>query len=290
VLEAHDDGACELSMSHGPCPAPALADGLDPKATDEILEVIVSHVVDVARRAGARRVTFRRTPLARRATVVESEPLLRHGFIDVSLASHVIDLAGRTEQDLWREVRHGHRYDIRRGQRDLSVSVCHGDAFDAATFERYVDLHRRAAGRVTRPRKTFDLMARWIRDGAAALFMASRANETVGSALVLLHGDGAFYASAANDPGSRDVPAGHVLQWSIIRWLRERGVRRYDLGLRSFDLPHALASEKERAISLFKRGFGGRTVPLVVVERYLDADFYRREMAARAERYASVLG
>jgi hypothetical protein len=277
-------------MSGGPCPAPALAPDLPARVREGVLDVVASGIDTIATSERARRVTFRRTPLAPAADSVVLDPLMRRGFLDVSLATQVIDLAGRTEADLWRDVRHGHRADIRKGEREVRVTVEHGAGLDERVFEAYVELHRRAAGRVTRPRRTFDLMARWVRQENAALFMAWRGDLPVASALIILYRDGAFYASAANDPEHK-LPAGHAIQWTAIRWMRERGVRRYDIGLQVLsDLPHAPASEKERRISLFKRGFGGRTVALRVFERYYDPVFYRQEMTARAERYALILG
>lgn len=290
MRETHPDGAIELSMSLGPCPAPALAADLSARERDDVADVVIARVVELASLEGARRVVFRRSPLAPSADAPDLDPLLRRGFLDVSLATQVVDLAGRADAELWRNVRHGHRADIRRGEREVRVTVGHAATFDADAFEAYVDLHRRAAGRITRSRRTFDLMSDWTRSGRAALFLAWRGPLPIASALILLYRDGAFYASAANDPDHRAVPAGHVIQWTVVRWLREHGIRRYDLGLQSFvDLPHAGASEKERRISLFKRGFGGRTVPLPVYERYFDPRFYREEMRTRADRYAGAI-
>lgn len=285
--EAAGGGERELLYGGGPCPAPALAEGLPARQGQAILERVVAELDVIAAAERARRLTVRRTPLARAGTRLDREPLIDLGFIDVSLGTRVVELLGRDEADLWRDVRHGHRYDIRRGERMLDVAVIDEGRFDPAVFEGYVELHRRAAGRVTRARRTFDLMAEWITQGRAALFLASADGGLVGAAYVIHHGNAAFYASAANDPDRPGVPAGHVLQWRILRWLRERGIHRYDLGLQPDGvLLHAGSTEKERAIGRFKRGFGGVTVPLVVLERYYSEAFFRAELGARVDSYA----
>lgn len=283
------DGGRELLYGGGPCPAPALAERLTTRERGGVLDLIVARVDAIAAAEAARRWIVKRTPLSRSAVAIGIDPLTHRGFIDVSLSTRVVELRGRGEAALWRDVRHGHRYDIRRGEKALDVVVVDREHFQPAIFEGYVDLHRRAAGRVTRPRRTFDLMAEWITEDRAALFVASDAGRMVSAAYVIVHSGSAFYASAANDPEWTGIPGGHLLQWRILRWLLQRGTLRYELGLQTDAvLLHAGTTDKERAIARFKRGFGGLTVPLVLLERYYSEPLFRQEMDRRVERYARV--
>jgi hypothetical protein len=53
--------------------------------------------------------------------------------------------------------------------------------------------------------------------------------------------------------------------WETVRWLKSQGFYKYELGAQYRGvLPYDESTEKERAISLFKRGFGGKEVPLIV--------------------------
>lgn len=291
IVEEFGDDEREFSFGGGPCPGPALRSGLSARQREQVLDHVLAHLDDLAASERARRVTFRRTPLARSSVDggCTVDTLLTRGFLDVSLATRVVDLSGRDEASLWRDIRHGHRYDIRRGERSLSVRVVDRSGFHPAMFRSYVELHRRAAGRVTRSARTFDLMAEWIQQDLGALFLSLDGDRVIGSAYVILYKDGAFYASAANEPEWEGIPSGHLLQWSILRWLLSRGVRRYELGLQvEAPMLHLDVTPKDTAISHFKRGFGGLTVPLVVLERFYSPAFFRREQATRADRYAAA--
>ena len=292
IVEEFGDDEREFSFGGGPCPGPALQAGLSSRHREQVLDRLLSHLDGLAASERVRRATLRRTPLANSfaSSGCTVDALLTRGFLDVSLATRVVDLSGRDEASLWRDIRHGHRYDIRRGERSLSVRIVDRSGFHPAMFRSYVDLHRRAAGRVTRSVRTFDLMAEWIQKDLGALFLSLDGDRVIGSAYVILYKDGAFYASAANEPAWEGIPSGHLLQWSILRWLRSRGVRRYELGLQvGAPQLHLHVTPKDTAISLFKRGFGGLTVPLVVVERFYSPAFFRREQAARAHRYAGAI-
>jgi len=169
------------------------------------------------------------------------------------------------------------------------------DAFDGASvesadaFDAYQQMHQRAAGRVTRPQRTFDLMRTWLGTGHAVLFAARRGGGFLGFAYVLRFARGAYYASAANDPDESREPVGHAVQWRALTWLRDNGITTYELGAQPFGaVPHDDASEKELAIARFKRGFGGIAVPLFAGERYWTADAMA-PVAARLARFVAKL-
>jgi hypothetical protein len=268
------------------CPGPALAGDLSSRARLDVLEAVLGHVDDLAAANAARRVAFRGTPLAPRVSMYNE--LLRFGFLDVSLPTQVIKLAD--EATMWRGIRHGHQADIRKGQRVLKVRVVTADNYSPDLFETYVTLHRKAAGRVTRPRRTFDLMAEWISAGAAALFVAEYDGRPAGTDYVNLYKDGAYYSSAANDPNLPKLPIGHVLQWEILKWLAARGIKRYEVGIQSFTPSlHQEVTQKEADISRFKRGFGGETVVMPVAEKFYDPTYFAKVQTNRVELYAKHL-
>ena len=155
-----------------------------------------------------------------------------------------------------------------------------------ADFPAYRAMHALAAGRVTRPPGTFDLMEAWLATSAGALVRAVKDGTAVGFMYLILHGESAYYASAANHPDYGDDPVGHVLHAAAIDWLRDCGLRRYELGLQQFGpLPYNLPSGKDLGIARFKRGFGGQTVPLLVREKWYSPLAYQRTTAERTERY-----
>lgn len=218
---------------------------------------------------------------AESAEALDMNPLRRHGYLDLSFATQVVSL-DHDRETLWHGVRKGHRSDIKR-----AAEQCEVHAWDATTltedrFDAYRELHALDAGRVTRDRTTFDMMRGWIRDGHGVLMEARLASgAAVAFAVVLVYRAGAYYASSCKDPRI-DVPAMHLLQWRTIEWLKARGVRRYDLGMQYFGPSwHQVPSAKDLSIAAFKRGFGGSTRRVDVVERFFSPAVMARVGADR---------
>ena len=284
-------GLVELGAGGSPAPAPALVSRRDAGHRRDTARAVFEAVDAAAAQCGAARVAFRDSPLpagfARRAAL--GNPLLEFGYLDVSLRTQVIDLEP-PETELWTGLRKGHRSDVRRAERTLRVEV-----FDAGTirdemFEAYRGLHAKAAGRVTRPDVTFELMHDWIRRGDALLVAARARGALISVAFLLVYNAAAYYASGANDPEMEGPGIAHLVQWRAMQELRARGVRRYEIGWQQqIPVPHDVATPKQRSISFFKHGFGGSTWPLFAGEKYYSASFYRDVAAQRSAAFAVEL-
>jgi lipid II:glycine glycyltransferase (peptidoglycan interpeptide bridge formation enzyme) len=194
---------------------------------------------------------------------------VRFGFISYILPTQIIDVR-KDPLDLMREMRKGHKSDIRRAEKFFHDFVLWREKDDQDLFFSYMKLHEKAAGRKTRPEETFAMMYSWIQEGNGALFGAELNGRPVSFAYVNLYKECAYYSSACNDPEIQNLPLAHFVQWSIIKWLHDNGYRYYEIGWQFFaPTPIFPASEKEIAISRFKRGFGGITVPIVFSERFI---------------------
>jgi hypothetical protein len=215
--------------------------------------------------------------------------LLRYDFIDVSLATQILDLT-QDPSSLLRDMRKGHRYDVKRGEQLLQGRVLDKHTITPEVFTEYRRLHQKAAGRMTRPAETFEMMYEWICAGLAVLARASRDGTAVGFALISVYKDGAYYSSGCEDP-ALDLPAGHVLQWQAMQWLMAHGIRYYEIGWQQYgNLPHDVPSPKELDIAHFKRGFGGTAVPLFVGEKFYSKDHYVQVTTERMGRFARTIG
>jgi len=280
----------EFAYGGGPGPAPALANGLSERVRKAVLGAIRDELDARAHRLGVGRASFRASPPALaswRAGPPPPHPLMRLGFLDISLATQLIDLS-RSEGDLLDRMRKGHRCDVKRSQQLLQTEAYDATNITPEIFDRYRRLHHRAAGRVTRSPATFEMMERWIKNGVAVLFVTRRDGGTVGCALVSIYKDGAYYSSGCEDPDCGNLPVGHALQWAAMRWMKTHGIVRYEIGIQPYGMqPHSLFSEKELNISLFKRGFGGTTVTLWVGEKFYSCDYYRAVTRERIEKFAS---
>ncbi len=295
ILETSREPAGEVrQFSYGgdAVPSPAFANGLSRSTRKAVSKALFRKIDELAVKHRAHRVSFRFSPPAPffwRFTHPCPNPLLTEGFSDISLLTQVIDLS-KPEEQLMRELRNDHYRNIRRAERIMSVSVFDSSSITAEQFERYRLLHAKAAGRITRPVSTFQMMHRWIQDGLAVLSCATLEGRDVGFTLTSIYKDGAYYSSGCNDPEFNDLPIGHLLQWRTTQWLKTHSIRHFEIGAQFYGpQTHAVVSDKERNISYFKRGFGGLTVPYWRAEKFYDENYCRRVLQERADIYARAM-
>ena len=296
ILETYNregESVREFSYGGDSVPSPALADTLSEQTKKRVRKRAFTYCDELARELNVARASFRMSPLATSfcdATIPKSNPLLKFGFSDVSLTTQVVELVS-DEQQLLQGMRKGHRADITRAEKLLQATILDKDGVTSEAFDRYRLLHQKAAGRVTRPLATFQMMYDWIRDGLAILSVASLQGKDVGFALVSVYKGGAYYSSSCEDPEHNNLPIGHILQWRALQWLKRHSVRRYEIGLQFYSSqPHAIVSEKESKISFFKRGFGGAPVPLWRGEKFYDKQYCLTTLKARAEKFSATIG
>ncbi len=282
----------QFSYGGDAVPAPAFANGLSRNTRKAVSKALFRNIDELAVKNRVHRVSFRFSPPAPffwRFTHPCANPLLSEGFSDISLLTQVVDLS-KPEEQLMRELRNDHCRNIRRAERIMSVSVFDSSSITAEQFERYRLLHAKAAGRITRPVSTFEMMHRWIQDGLAVLSGATLEGRDVGFTLTSIYKDGAYYSSGCNDPEFNDLPIGHLLQWRTMQWLQAHAIRHFEIGAQFYGpQAHAVVSDKERNISYFKRGFGGLTVPYWRAEKFYDESYCRRVLRKRADIYARAM-
>jgi hypothetical protein len=248
-------------------PVPAFAPGVTESARAEALDCYTARVAELALMHDVAYTRVVVPPLSQRGSSGGWNPLLRHGYLDISSASRILS-PDAAEEALWRDLRKGHRSDVKRAAEACQVTVWGRDTITREKFDEYRTLHAIDAGRVTRNIATFDMMLEWVSSGRAVLVEAERRGTPVAFALIIVFRDGAYYASSCRHP-QLDLPAMHLVQWETIKWLKASGCRRYDLGLQYFGASWShVPSAKELSIARFKRGFGGTTCRVDVVERF----------------------
>lgn len=213
--------------------------------------------------------------------------LMKFGFFDTSLNTQLIDLTLDKNQ-LFKDITKGHKYDIHRGEELYNVIVYDKNNITKEIFEQYRLLHHKASGRITRPLITFEMMHSWILQGNAILCGCAYRQKYVSFALIIIYKDSAFYGSASDDPDI-DIPApvGHLIQWKVIRWLKEKGFRIYEIGLQQFGSQlYDSPSDKDKNISLFKRGFGGFTAPVFSGEKFYSKEIFSYIMQKRIQKFS----
>ena len=288
----HDESVRQFSCMGLPVPFPAMRNGLTHEKRQQVLKHYTETLASVAQEEKVEYVSVRVPSVARSYLsngMPFANPLLRYGYIDLTYLTQIINL-GKSVKELWAEVRKGHKSDVKRAGGTCRVEVWDRENITSDEFRKYQMLHQKDAGRVTRSQKTFDLMLSWVEKGHAILVGAEQNGEAAGFSLVILFGAGAYYGSSCKDPDHPDIPASHLIQWSTIQWLKEHGYEWYDIGLQQF-CPQWFeeASPKDISIAGFKRGFGGRTVPLMTAEFFYSRALLESTVDRRWRQYLANL-
>lgn len=282
----------EFTSGGAPGLAPAVETRGTPAQYRAIEKLAMQHIDELAAEYGIARCALRMSPLAG-APLNSSTPswnrLMAYGYADRSLNTQVIAV-GQPLESLRRDMSKGHRADVRRGLDRFSYQVYDSSNVTPAIFESYQRVHLAAAGRITRPQETFDLMFEWVRDGLGILVAAAEGERHTSFVYVNIYKHGAYYSSSATLPIFDRGPVGHVLQWTAIKWLHEHGYLLYEIGWQQFGpQPHDSPSQKQINISRFKRNFGGVTVPLFMGEKFYSTDYYTLVSQRRIAEYITAL-
>ncbi|PIQ69018.1 MAG: hypothetical protein COV91_00830 [Candidatus Taylorbacteria bacterium CG11_big_fil_rev_8_21_14_0_20_46_11] len=291
IVEKYD-GLAEFSFGGDYNFIPALANDLPPKQKEKVLKFIFEKIDTLAKENGICRSKFR-FPILNKSFIEtgnqKSNFLPKFDYLDASLSTQVIDL-NKPITELRREVRHGHDSDIDKAGRVFKSETFNKTNINPDNFGEYVKMHRKAAGRITRPKATFDIMYKTIKEGESFLVAAKRDGVFVGFAYFLGYKNNVYYGSGCNDPELENLPVSHFVQWSAIEWMNLMKYRFYEIGwhrysINLFDQPTA----KEAHISRFVRGFGGVTVPLFRGEKYYDKDYFSKVFAKRLADYWELI-
>ena len=282
----------ELLFGGSPAPIPALENGLSESIREKRYKLIFENIDNLAQEYQASRVTIRASPLSPiyiQSNYSQNNILMKYGYIPISLNTQIIDLT-KNQATLWADIRHGHAYDINRGMKYIQATAFDKNNITKDVYLKYQQLHHKAAGRITRPQITFDLMYDWILHGYAILFVATINQQYVGFSYVYTYKSAAYYGSACTDPDHTQEPIGHVLQWKTIQCLKNCDFKLYEIGWQNYaSLPYCISSKKEVDISTFKRGFGGFTIPQFIGEKYYNSQYYLKINTERIKQYALTL-
>lgn len=174
-----------------------------------------------------------------------------HGFVDLSL-----DLAG-----IKRNLRKSYKSLVNWGQREIAVKIITGDQASDEVFDQFRLFHAQVAGRVTRPKSSWDEMQRLTRDGRALLVVGHLDGALLATTFIVHNGLTALYASGVYDREKFDKPVAH---WPLVQSflaLGPLGPKILNLG-ETGEIPGM--SDKEISIAFFKKGFASELADRIV--------------------------
>jgi lipid II:glycine glycyltransferase (peptidoglycan interpeptide bridge formation enzyme) len=183
--------------------------------------------------------------------------------VQISRATIIVDLRPG-EDDLIASFKPKCRYNIRLAQRHgVTVEPVALDTANIDTMFSLMASTRDRAGFTLRSKEYFS--AYWRLHAAAGqgqLFFASLHGTVLAGVYATFIGKKAWYKDGGSTKEHSSVMAPHLLQWEVMRWLRQRGIEHYDL----VAVPPAADLTPEHplyGLYRFKSGFSDRITEFV---------------------------
>ncbi len=171
-------------------------------------------------------------------------------------AEHTYRLdVSKSEDELMKGMKKNTRYYVRKAQK---VGVEISTSTDINDIEPFFDLYQKTVERqhfVPYDKKFFtDEFESFSKDNSVELFFAKYDDKVISTAMIVYYADTAYYHHGASIRLNPDVYASYLLQWEVIKRIRERGIKIYDFfGIAPTDDPN----HPRAGLTKFKRGFGG---------------------------------
>jgi len=158
---------------------------------------------------------------------------------------------------------------INKGIRDMQIAIHDSHTISWSTIEKFRELHIRESGRETRSIHTWDQQYHSILSNQAFCITAHHADCLLSAGLFTLANNHCYYGVSASRRDRFDQPLFHAVMWTAILYAKSNGALVFETGTDyPLDNISYSPSQKEKAISTFKDGFGGR------LATYLDFDIY----------------
>lgn len=273
-----NNGRRSISIGQSFAPSPLFLD------RKNLAQEVMTVVERLAQENGVKKIMFRIDVLQQ-----ERYPynfLLRHDFLDASLLAYLVNCENPG-------MRRNHERAVRKIQSnpEFTILVMDKQHKDYEIHEEYRRLHHRAAGKVTRPKGTFDLQYRMLEEGNAILVGLRYRERFIAFTYFVFYQQGAISFSAADDPEFNNLPLYHVINAEALNYLKEKGIKYMDMGqplttsLQLFYYP----DEKQKNIALFKTGFGGKFVQDLRGVKYLSRQAFRQDIDFFSKEYEKTI-
>jgi hypothetical protein len=184
--------------------------------------------------------------------------LLEKGVMAAPSFGVMIDLSLPDDQ-LFAAMRSGHRQQVRAGERILALTHVDAANPDPVLFDQYRQLHAEVAGRVTRPRASWDRMFDLVAAGEGHLILSHFEGQLLGGTLMLDADRTSYYSSGAYVRSQTDKPLAHYPLFTAFQRARQRGCTHVHVG--EVIPPRLTETAKELTINSFKLGFSATVWP-----------------------------
>lgn len=269
--------AIEMNYGGMMVPAPVVSQNLKQERSEKILKRIFDEIDEIARKYNVQRLIMR-VPLTLSYCKKHSyyNFLMKYGFHDISLNTAIVDLE-KDEDDIWDGMIENHRRAILKGRKLLGIKMYDKGNISKEALKSFKVFYTQASNKKNLPEERFSLLFHYLKNNMAVMARALYKEKTVGYAVAVFYKNDAYYLMGANERNFKHCPVAHLLHWEIVRYLKERGVLHYELGIQQFGpLMYDWPSPKHLSISHFKRGFGGVILPYIAGEKFYSKEYYRK--------------
>lgn len=190
-----------------------------------------------------------------RLTDYPDRPLPTDGFHCHDSSTHVLELGGRTWDELWQGFKRNIRRDIRIAEKKGVTAVwCSDEDGYRAFYQLYLDSMRRNSAIPKYGWAFIDALRRHIGDGGhGGLFLAMKDDRAVAGVMVVDSGDTSFYLMGGSTSADLKYCPNDLLIGEAIKRAASIGKSRFDF------LP---SGPGDTALMQFKAKWGAREVPL----------------------------
>jgi hypothetical protein len=179
---------------------------------------------------------------------VDTEPLEQFGFTCEERTTYILDLLD-SEEAMWDRLDGGCRRAIRKGMKS-GLEVVDGDLTGEIDryYEMVIDVYEKSNRPPPMPKRFYETLVSHLNGRLKVLFVRHN-GRTIAGGIFPWYRETIYYIDGASDTRSLDLRPNNLLQWELIRWASQNGLKVYDMI--GADIP---------SIARFKAGFGPRLV------------------------------
>lgn len=141
----------------------------------------------------------------------------------------VLDLGGKSEEELMNGFHSKTRYNIRLAERKGVTTRFSQELSDLEIFHQLYVVMSNRHGISYRPYPYFARMLEAYRD-YTRVYLAEFEGVVIAASVAISYGDKTWYIYGASANENRNVMAPQLLQWEMIKWAVQQGKERYDFG------------------------------------------------------------
>ena len=279
----------QLSMSGFPTVYPAILSSLSINNVRKLEKIIFKKIFKIIEEQDISYVNIYISPLSDGILKgkINANPLLKFGFNDTSISTNILML-NKDILEIFNSFSDTTKNKIRYAETNkLHTTIFDQQNINSDIFNKYKNIHLDAAGRKTRPEKTWDIMYQWIKDGKSILAITFKDKKEIAGQIINTFNKKAYFQSGATLPEySTFKGTGHYAHWKIIQYLHSINFTNYEIGWNWYNgISEEVADIKMQSISQFKRSFGAEIYPVFRGEWFKEKELMKKIYLERIEYY-----